>query len=71
MPVETERVTSASALIVVVPAIAVSNKEVIELFTKSPQVLAFSLVTGRARPRSEVYEVDMFYPIAEYLYPSK
>jgi hypothetical protein len=54
-------VTSASVLKVVVPATAESNKEVMEALTVSPQVPESSPVTGRARPRSEVYAVVMFF----------
>lgn len=55
------KVTSASELIVVVPAIAESIKEVMLLFTVSPQVPESSPVTGRARPNSDVAAVAMFY----------
>jgi hypothetical protein len=47
-----ERVTSASVDNVVVPATAESNKDVIELFTVSPQLV--TPFTGRAKPRSGV-----------------
>jgi hypothetical protein len=55
------KVMSASELIVVVPAIAESIKEVMLLFTVSPQVPESSPVTGRARPNSDVAAVAMFY----------
>lgn len=60
-PVVVESVMSASVEMVVVPAIAASTKEVIELFTKSPQVLSFSPVAGSAKPNKDVYEVDMIF----------
>ena len=53
-PVVVVRVTSASALIVVVPATAESSNEVIESLTVSPQVPDSSPVTGSARPKREV-----------------
>ena len=53
-PVVVVRVTSASELIVVVPAMAESNSEVMELLTVSPHVPDSSPVTGRARPKREV-----------------
>ena len=60
-PVVVVSVTSASALIVVVPETAESNNEVMELFTVSPHVPDSSPVTGRARPKREVYAVVMCY----------
>jgi hypothetical protein len=55
-------VISASALIVVVPAIAVSSKLVMELFTTSPQVPLSSPVTGRPSPRRVVAAVVIIIP---------
>jgi hypothetical protein len=43
-----------SAERVVVPAIAESSKEVIELLTVSPQIPVNEPVVGRAKPRSGV-----------------
>ena len=56
-PVVVVSVTSASVLKVVVPAIAESTNEVMLLFTVSPQVPDNSPVTGRAKPKSDVYAV--------------
>jgi hypothetical protein len=53
-------VTSASELMVVVPAMEVSKRAVIEVFTVSPQVPDSSPVTGKAKPNSDVYAVAMF-----------
>ena len=50
-------VTSASVLNVVVPATAVSSKEVMELLTVSPHVPDSSPVTGRAKPSRDVAAV--------------
>lgn len=55
-------VSVVSAERVVVPAIAESSNEVMLLFTVSPQVPDNSPVTGRARPKSDVYAVVMFKP---------
>ena len=55
-------VTSASEVIVVVPAIAESSNEVMLLFTVSPHVPLSSPVTGRAKPNSDVAAVAMFKP---------
>ena len=55
-------VTSASEVIVVVPAIAVSNSAVMLLLTVSPHVPLSSPVTGRAKPNSDVAAVAMFKP---------
>ena len=52
-----DSVTSPSVLSVVVPATAVSSKEVMELLTVSPQVPDSSPVTGRAKPKSDVAAV--------------
>jgi hypothetical protein len=60
-PVVVVRVTSASEVIVVVPATAESSKAVMELFTVSPHVPDSLPVTGRARPKREVYAVVMCY----------
>jgi hypothetical protein len=60
-PVVVVRVTSASELSVVVPAMAESSKEVMELLTVSPHVPDSSPVTGRARPKREVYAVVICY----------
>jgi hypothetical protein len=59
-PVVVVSVTSASVLRVVVPAMAESNSEVMELFTVSPHVPLSSPVTGSAKPKSDVYAVVMF-----------
>ena len=59
-PVVVVSVTSASELIVVVPAMEVSKRAVIEVFTVSPQVPDSSPVTGKAKPNSDVYAVAMF-----------
>jgi hypothetical protein len=61
-PVVVDRVMSASTVMLVVPATAVSSKEVMAVFTVSPQVPDSSPVTGRARPRREVYAVVMCFP---------
>ena len=61
-PVVVVSVTSASAVMVVVPAIAESSSEVMLLLTVSPHVPLSSPVTGRAKPRSDVYAVVMFKP---------
>jgi hypothetical protein len=58
-PVVVVRVTSASEVIVVVPAIAESSSDVMLLFTTSPHVPDSSPVTGSARPNSDVYAVVM------------
>jgi hypothetical protein len=58
-PVVVVSVTSASVLKVVVPAIAESSSEVILLFTVSPHVPLSSPVTGKAKPKSDVYDVVM------------
>jgi hypothetical protein len=55
------KVTSASELNVVVPAIDESSNEVMLLFTVSPHVPDNSPVTGRANPKSDVYAVVMVY----------
>jgi hypothetical protein len=47
-------VTSMSAERVVVPAIAVSRRDVIALLTVSPQTPVKEPVVGRAKPRSGV-----------------
>jgi hypothetical protein len=60
-PVVVVSVTSASELRVVVPATAESNRDVMALFTVSPQVPDNSPVTGRAKPSNDVYAVAMFY----------
>jgi hypothetical protein len=57
------RVTSASVLSVVVPATAVSSKEVSEVLTVSPHVPDSSPVTGRARPRRDVAAVVTVIPL--------
>ena len=62
------RVTSASALIVVVPEMAESSNEVMESLTVSPHVPDSSPVTGRARPSRDVYAVAMCY--LKLLFPS-
>jgi len=59
-PVVVVRVTSASTLIVVVPAIAESKRFVMELLTTSPHVPDSSPVTGSASPSREVYAVVTF-----------
>jgi hypothetical protein len=59
-PVVVVRVTSASVLTLVVPATEVSKREVMLVFTVSPQVPDSSPVTGKARPKSDVYDVAMF-----------
>jgi hypothetical protein len=56
-PVVVVSVTSASEERVVVPAIAESSNEVMLLFTVSPHVPLNSPVTGRAKPKSDVYAV--------------
>lgn len=61
-PVVVVSVTSASEVMVVVPAIAESNSDVMLLFTVSPHVPDNSPVTGRAKPKSDVYAVVMFKP---------
>ena len=61
-PVVVVSVTSASEERVVVPAIDESNNEVMLLLTVSPHVPLNSPVTGRAKPRSDVYDVAMFKP---------
>ncbi len=61
-PVVVVSVTSASEEMVVVPAIDVSSNEVMLLLTVSPHVPLNSPVTGRAKPRSDVYAVAMFKP---------
>jgi hypothetical protein len=59
-PVVVVSVTSVSVLTLVVPATAESSKDVMLLFTVSPQVPLNSPVTGRAKPKSDVYAVVMF-----------
>jgi len=59
-PVVVDKVTSASEVIVVVPAIAESKRFVMELLTTSPHVPDSSPVTGSASPNSEVYAVVTF-----------
>ena len=61
-PVVVVSVTSASEERVVVPAIAESSNDVMLLLTVSPHVPLSSPVTGRAKPRSDVYAVVMFKP---------
>jgi len=61
-PVVVVSVTSASEERVVVPAIAESSNEVMLLFTVSPHVPLNSPVTGRAKPKSDVYAVAMSVP---------
>ena len=46
---------------VCVPATAESSNEVMLLFTVSPHVPESSPVTGRAKPKSDVYAVAMIY----------
>jgi hypothetical protein len=60
-PVVVVRVTSASELSVVVPALAESSNEVISVLTVVPHVPDSSPVTGRARPIRDVYAVAMCY----------
>jgi hypothetical protein len=59
-PVVVVRVTSASELIVVVPAIAESSNAVISVLTVSPHVPDSSPVTGRAKPKRDVYAVATY-----------
>jgi hypothetical protein len=61
-PVVVVSVMSASVVMLVVPATAVSSNEVMALFTVSPQVPESSPVTGRANPRRDVYAVAMCVP---------
>ena len=61
-PVVVVSVTSASVERVVVPATAESSNEVMLLLTVSPHVPLNSPVTGRAKPKSDVYDVAMFEP---------
>jgi len=61
-PVVVVSVTSWSKVMVVVPATAESSNLVIQSFTVSPQVPLNSPVTGRAKPKSDVYAVVMFKP---------
>ena len=61
-PVVVVSVTSASVLKVVVPAIAESSSDVMLLFTVSPHVPDNSPVTGKAKPKSDVYAVVMLLP---------
>ena len=67
-PVVVVSVMSASALIVVVPAMAESSNEVISVLTVLPHVPDSSPVTGRARPSRDVYAVAMCY--LKLLFPS-
>ena len=62
-PVVVVSVTSASVLKVVVPAMAESNNAVISVLTVLPHVPDSSPVTGKAKPKSDVYEVDMVFPV--------
>lgn len=57
-----DSVTSPSVLSVVVPATAVSSKEVILSFTVVPQVPCNSPVTGSAKPSKEVAAVVILKP---------
>ena len=61
-------VMSASVLIVVVPEMAESSNDVMELLTVSPHVPDSSPVTGSARPSKDVYAVVMLY--LKLLFPS-
>ena len=54
-------VVSASTVMLVVPATAVSSSEVMASFTVSPHEPESSPVTGRARPRRDVYAVAMIF----------
>ena len=60
-PVVVVRVTSASEVMVVVPATAESKRLVIASFTVVPHVPDSSPVTGRAKPNNDVYAVAIFY----------
>jgi hypothetical protein len=60
-PVVVVRVTSASEVMVVVPATAESKRLVIASFTVVPHVPDSSPVTGSASPSNDVYAVAIFY----------
>jgi len=60
-PVVVVSVTSASVLRVVVPAMAESSNAVISVLTVLPHVPDSSPVTGKAKPKSDVYAVAIFY----------
>jgi hypothetical protein len=60
-PVVVVRVTSASEVMVVVPATAESKRLVIASFTVVPHVPDSSPVTGSASPSNDVYAVVISY----------
>ena len=60
-PSVSDKVMSASAVMLVVPATAESSNAVISSFTVAPHVPDNSPVTGRASPNNDVYAVAIFY----------